>query len=211
MKECHTLNLTVTTSCQRRCPDCCCQDIVSRKRAYYATGDQLFSASLHVGHVERLVVTGGEPTEHPAFEDVVRTVHSHFKFDHLMLATDGSRLLQYPMDLIRLFDEVRVTRYLPDRVPGVENNERTVKEVQQALAGVVQVTMEDAFHHKRHPDKTKPCVRGRVTASWMDGRVFGCCVACGISRAHGAPFGTDWRRKVASLPLPCARCAFANL
>jgi len=56
----------------------------------------------------------------------------------------------------------------------------------------------------------RPCYRIRSTVGVREGRVYPCCVACGISDAPSTELSDGWERRVLEVEAPCERCVFGT-
>lgn len=105
-----TLELDLTTACNRRCPDC-------------PSATSLPNDSLEMGFIERLLsslagqtggllLTGGEPTLAPAFPQVLRTARRH-GFTDVVVVTNGTLLNEEKIAgaLLEYASAVRVSMY----------------------------------------------------------------------------------------------------
>lgn len=196
-----TLDLMITTRCDRRCPDCCCH--IGEHAAWDVAPASLPDLGVLVGYIPTLVVTGGEPTLHPRFSVVAARVAASFRFGRLVLATNGGMLRMVSTAALQAFDEVRVSL-----VPvGPRPPEATLEYLRRAG---VHLSVREVEHRQHAPGHAAPCGRAWRTASLLRGLVYPCCVAAGIPGADGVRLTEHWRADIARLPLSCDRCVFAE-
>ena len=207
--------LMLTTHCNLRCPHCCLG--IPRRDPDHSDVDALKHAAVHVNDVNYLTLSGGEPTLHPQFEKIIRTVVESFRYKTLQLATNGKRVLKY-IDAIELIDDITLTH-----IPGV--NTETIEEVQaefnargwaERRPGVR--SSRPVWHVKRreeseflpnNPFKSGICDKYLNTIAIENGEVYPCCVGAGIAGAESVPLNETWRQDIEKAVPPCKNCMFA--
>jgi hypothetical protein len=55
-----------------------------------------------------------------------------------------------------------------------------------------------------------PCGRIMGTVSVHEGRVYPCCVACGIADCESINLSPGWERRILDVEAPCERCVFGT-
>lgn len=66
----HTVNLDMTTHCNKRCPDCCAGVGINRELRHHPW-EYFEQAATWIYGMKRVNLTGGEPTAHPQFAEFV--------------------------------------------------------------------------------------------------------------------------------------------
>jgi hypothetical protein len=176
-----------------------------------AEEDMLAAAEAFHG-IDRVQLTGGEPTLHPSFTEWAPRIRQMFGCRQLTVESNGWGFTRFP-DAFLHFDRVIATLYRPDLHPYEPDNTFSVEFMQEWLAGTsTQMDVVPIAHIPRHPRGTRLCARGlSETASVFRGHVFPCCVAWGVPGATGARISANWREDLERLPLPCAQCLFAEV
>lgn len=202
----HTLTIDVTTHCNRRCENCCAGVGINRILQHHPYEYFERAAKLFYG-IERVNMTGGEPTMHPRFEFLADNFKSLFGCRTLTLSTNGYRLSFVAEAIRENFDQVDFSDY-GDNHDALNFLTRLVRKVNVFPAGE---------HAEKFTPRSKrgtgSCFRRCAesgTVAYADGKVFGCCVAPGIDTASGVELKGDWRETIESAPLPCDRCMFAG-
>jgi hypothetical protein len=191
--------LDLTTVCDRACQDCCCNINTGERPAAHHDWAYFERAAQHICGVERVHVTGGEPTTHPHFAEFVPRFKSLFDCQTLTLQTDGFKAQHYA-DTLKHFNHVYVSRY----------DERNARAADFVRINYPSTEWSGAFTPRAHRGSGKPCARGfSETVAYADGRLFGCCVAPGIPGAASLEPCADWRDKIEAVPLPCGDCWFS--
>lgn len=202
------VNLAITTICNRSCPNCCC-DIPRIKQHWNADLDYLNRAAQCFKNIDRIKLTGGEPSLHPQFEELVPKLKKLFQCQHLTIETNGARFRQIPY-VFEHFDEIIVTHYSPPEF--IEDNGEEILFLQEYLRPKgIKVQMIDIHHIPRTHRGNQPCSRGfSETVSCFQGRIYSCCMGWGIDGAPSVPMKTGWRDALPTIPLPCSSCFFAE-
>jgi hypothetical protein len=202
------VNLAITTRCNRSCPNCCC-NIPERKYHWDADLDYLTRAADCFKGVERIQLTGGEPTLHPQFEELVPQLRDLFQCQYLTIETNGVRFHKMP-ELLRYFDEVYATHYAPPEF--AEDNGEEILFLRDYLSSShTKVHCKEAQHVPRTRRGSHPCFRGFFDAiSCFKGLIYPCCMGWGIDGAQSVPMDAAWRNALPGVPLPCSSCFYAE-
>lgn len=192
------VSIDLTTHCDRRCPDCCCGIGINRTLQHHPW-DYFVRAAEHLRGIERIHVTGGEPTVHPQFAEFIPQFRELFGCKTLTLQTDGFRAERYA-DVLRHFDHVYASRY----------DERNAGAIDFIQLNYPTTEWQGEHTPRSRRGSGKPCGRGTSeTVAFSDGRLFGCCVAPGIAGAESMEPCADWRERIEQVPLPCGDCFFS--
>lgn len=198
MREISCVAIDLTTHCDRRCPDCCCGIGINRKLQHHPW-EYFEHAAQFIHGIERLHVTGGEPTIHPQFAEFVPRLRDLFGCKTLTMQTDCFRTERYA-DTLAHFDHIYVSEY---------------DERNRPAAALVQLNHPSTkwageFTPRSQRGSGKPCARGfSETVAYADGKLYGCCVAPGVDGAVGMEPTKDWKARIVNEPLPCEQCWFS--
>lgn len=176
------VNLDLTTNCDRRCPSCCAGIGLGRALQHHSW--EYFESAAKILHgVERLNLTGGEPTFHPKFGEFVPKFKALFGCKTLAMTTDGWGVCKHFDVISATFDEIDFSYY--------RTNPGALAMIKHQMPHI-KLSVFDAGHDAANftpRDKIgpgAPCERAwwrSKTIAYADGRIFGCCVAPGIEGA----------------------------
>ncbi len=193
------IHLTITTHCNRRCPECCC-NIGTRPLKHFRQPYFERAALFMRGRVDRLRITGGEPLVHPEFDALAPQWKGLFGCNVLELETNGD-LWSDHTEALRNFDLIIVSRQ--------GGNEAEVWEMVKILGAKTSPAIDTKTPRSRRGSGEKCFRAGLDIAAYSDGRLYGCCVAPGIPGAASAPLTDDWENQARGLSLPCKDCLFS--
>lgn len=197
MREISCVALDLTTHCDRRCPDCCAN--IGQRPTVHHDWAYFERAAEFLYGIERIHVTGGEPTVHPQFAEFVPKFKDLFGCKTLTLQTDAFRTDRY-RDVLPHFDHIYASRY----------DERNTRAVDVLVSDFGATTWEGEFTPRSRRGGGGVCGRGTSeTVAYADGKLFGCCVGPGIPDAPSLEPSRDWLSQIESLPLPCGDCWFS--
>ncbi len=165
-------------------------------------------ASKLINGVDRINLTGGEPTAHPLFSNFVPRFKDLFNCRRLTLSTNGYRVRELQWVIKNHIDQVDFSDY--------EDN-REALAILQSMRIPLNV-YPGGFEGGNFVDREwrgtgKGCFRACAqsgTVAYADGKLYGCCVAPGVSEAIGIEPAVNWRDVIPSLPLPCNDCWFSE-
>ena len=196
--------LELTTHCDQRCPECCCGIGINRVLKHHDWA-YFERAAVHLYGITRLHLTGGEPTLHPQFAEYVPRFKQLFGCQLLTMQTDGYGVMRHLDVIQRHIDRVYYSDY--HRRPEVEPALTQIGRLESIYdAG------RDAINHipRSRRGSGLPCDRAHGDCvPYADGKLYGCCVAPGITGSIGLAPVPEWRAAVRRLPLPCADCWFS--
>jgi len=201
------VNLELTTHCNLRCPECSAGVGINRVLKHHPW-EYFVEAAKWIYGVEQLTVIGGEPTLHPQFGEIVPKLRELFGCQKLILWTNGFLVERYA-DLIKsTFDIVHASLYDHSNAPWIKKpNTRAVEFVKITFPNA---TMELAHTPRAKRGSGRICERGiHGPVTYADGKMFGCCVACGLDEGVGVTPGPNWREEILKTPLPCDTCCFS--
>lgn len=202
--------LDLTTHCDRRCPSCCAGIGINRVLQHH-DWEYFERAAKVIYGVERVHLSGGEPTFHPKFAEFVPKFKELFGCKRLSMVTDGWGVFKHDEVIVAHIDEVHFTRY--GNRPGSEAGLRRME-----AAGDITLFIFDAgpnmanFTPRAQIGGGKPCHRdwrqsGQV--AYADGKLWGCCVAPGIEEAAFYPQEAIIGIVDRAPDPPCSRCWFS--
>ena len=195
--------ILVTTFCNRQCPDCCYRIPKHETlKAEHYTWDYFERAATFLGNLDVLYISGGEPTIHPNFHEIIHNFRALFKPRILELVTNGFALQNCVEDFEAL-DRIWISNF------------DTGGYSQSAIAAVAawnrgRLAIQPPYHRDLNSrGGGKPCARQNI-AAYAAGRLYPCCVAPGIPGAGSLEPCDDWRDRLYTVPLACDRCCFSE-
>lgn len=203
----HTVNLDLTTHCNKRCPDCCAGVGINRVLGHH-DWSYFETAAKWLQGIERINLTGGEPTAHPKFAEFVPRFRELFGCTTLTMNTNGYRVIAHLDTIVEHFTWVDFSDY--------GDNHQALNAL---LGRGVKVGMYNAgpnganFVPRIRRAEGKPCSRACFISdgcAYADGKFFGCCVGPGIPTATPLEPQIDWKTILPTVPLPCNDCWFAE-
>src|SRR5574343_315436 len=202
--------IEVTSACMKSCTYCTryCRHI-RKDQQFYMTIEQLEQAidSLH-GWPNKIGVIGGEPTQHPDFEDICRTLQRLVPKQKLELFTTGGKLYeQYRPLIIETFGAISC-------------NEHTLEQQAKCLHQPITVAINEAVPDKALRDKLiDNCwVQRAWCPSIAPNGAFFCEVAYAIDMITNGPGGwpvkcgwwmKDWHEFRDQVDRYCGMCGMA--
>ncbi len=208
------INLSVTTFCSMRCPDCCC-DITAKpanEKSFFDL-DYFKNVAKYFQGMERVHLTGGEPTIHPRFKELAAQIKGWFNAKTLTIESNGWGFTRFP-EAFEHFDDVRFSHYTDALYKGAENGQQ-LEFLKNYYAGKdkPKFLWWDAVHipRERKVENGKMCTRGTSeTVAVCDNLIFPCCVGPGVYPRNAIPLCMDWREKILEVFPPCSTCFFAE-
>ena len=163
------------------CPDCCC-DIPENESKNHITWEYVEHAAQFLRGLERIHLTGGEPSLHPKFREWVPALRDLFKCKLLTVESNGYGFQKFP-EVFTHFDVVYASLYSEATfAPGGStywrpslDNAKKIKHLVEYYAnrpGPV-IYVGNVVHTPRHlRPGTKMCPRGTSeNAAYADGPV----------------------------------------
>jgi len=196
-----TANIMIATVCNRRCPKCCCADIVHGSPPRFFSAEAIADEVALLDRAEVIYLTGGEPTLHPDFDNVLRLSRKARGEKLLFLMTNGAKLSE------KASATAFVNRVCISILDGYSKN--ILKNYLRVKPKSVIVDPWREPHYAT-TGGDRPCHRHLTTISVMDGLVYPCCVACGIRGAESTPLTAEWPSLVRYLRPPCGNCVFGQ-
>jgi organic radical activating enzyme len=207
MRDIQSINYIITTYCNRTCPDCCCN--IETKQHF--NWDYIQASVKYFRNMPRIHLTGGEPTIHPDFKEIVPKLKELFGCTRLTIESNGVNFRKFP-EIFTYFDEVYASIYTERTHKGCLSNEKDVKFLQKYLEKTsTKFFSGDIIHFSKN---TKPsgriCERGlSETVSYYNNKVYPCCVAPGVKDSKGILVTPNWKKDILEVPLPCSNCLFS--
>jgi hypothetical protein len=202
--------LDLTTACNRHCQNCCCK-IPTRRPVHYPWEYFEHVASFAHG-IERIDVTGGEPTCHPQFRGFVPKLRALFGCRLLTLETNCFRIREYA-DLLPRFDFVRYGRYADNsaEVAWLKANHRDVRWNNLGNCVETRDPVDENGHVsiERRGSGMLCHLESRAHVAYTGGKFYPCRLGPAVDGAVGIEPCADWREKVVQLPIPCGNCYFS--
>jgi len=199
-------NVTVMTGCNRRCPDCCCGDVVLRAKSRVFSAEDIARDVGALGDVGHVILTGGEPTLHPDFPRVAEMARNARGGRRMTLVTNGARLVKHA-EATRFFDAIRMSVFTDASNAGESTDPNIAEEFRKICPPGVSFEPSVVIHY-RTVGGGNPCERIYNTVSTMDGRAYSCCVASGIDGAQSTDLSSGWEDRLLGVAAPCSTCVF---
>ena len=152
-------------------------------------------------------VTGGEPTLHEHWLDLIPILRS--AGCALTVFTNGWGFTRYP-DSFLIFTQICASDYSADSASNADD----IAFIRKFLAekGQENKLVIAPVYHQPRPAKPVPpvgCLRGsNSVVGFMNGKLYGCCVAAGIEGGIGVNVTQNWRKELFDTELPCQNCMF---
>jgi hypothetical protein len=215
------IHVPVTRVCDRQCPQCGARE----QLMWYNKGitskevslDELRRAGELIGPIDKIEITGGEPTLHSKFEELTNNLTDIFQCKDFMLVTNGW-IFKDPekLPLLLKYQRVYVSHYTQKFADlyGVENNTELHERIRDYLKDYPWIQFWTQVEDRHTPIGVPPYngvpVCGQDTSgmiSYYEGMLYGCCVAYGLPyRGIGIPLTSDWRDHLNDIELPCDQC-----
>jgi hypothetical protein len=211
MPEITTVFLDFTTACNLSCPNCCCR-IPERKGIHYPYSYFAELAGWIYG-IDRVDLTGGEPTCHPQFAEFVPRLKALFGCRLLTMETNCFKAREY-IDIFDRFDFIRLGRYQSntEEVDWVMSHHRSAWQ-QNNGACVETADPVDENNHvsidRRGSGQLCTLESIGEHVIYTDGKFYPCRLGLAVPGAVGIEPCEDWRQKVMELPIPCWNCHFS--
>lgn len=186
--------------------------LLPRQAKEFHPWEYFVNAAKYLHGLDRLHVTGGEPTLHPKFTEFAPGLRDLFGCKQLTMETNGYGFKRFP-ETFKLFDEVYASVYTPETYPGCPDNREQIAYIEKYLAGSATKFMTGLINFiPRSRRGTKMCHRGRSNdVTYARGLLFPCCVSSGILEVdHGIPLTENWREEIVKVDIPCEHCWFAE-
>lgn len=202
-----SVNFSITSRCNRVCPNCSYgMQRHSDKRDICL--DDLWRYSLYFREIEKVNVTGGEPSFHNDFPEICVSIRKMFPNQRVVIETNGFAFRKTP-ELFLNYDEVFVSEYGENTYTGCLSNADDIADFREFIQG-----RKTGFHiirpvHLSGIGGGKMCSRGRESCSFFNGLVYPCCTAHGIPDAKGIPLSDGWVDEIQGVGLPCKNCMFS--
>lgn len=201
------LELAITDFCDLKCPNCS-QAIPIMKNKKEMRIDQIKDyAYLTDGKFDIVKISGGEPTLHSEFDEILYSMPMMFpRAKGFEMATNGWGFFRYT-DMIDIFDWICLSRYpgLNDRAynniinknfPNVYAEEKIVGRDLVDINKMPNIAKKDIFEH---------CSLRFITKIVQD-RIYPCCMLFAVSILRkmdrtkvSTPMDEDWKENLADL------------
>lgn len=211
MRKIAAIALDITTVCNLRCENCCCK-VHERKPVHY-DWNYFERLAPYVYGIDRIDITGGEPSCHPRFTEYVPKFRKLFGCNRLTVETNAMRA-KYQKDTFRHFDEIRLSLY-PENKSEIE---WTLKNFENAWVqnGSTCIEIGAEPDHRKHVSLDRIgggglCKLGKFEfVLFTDGKLWPCRLGPAVPGAVGIEPCEDWRERVLALPIPCGECWFST-
>lgn len=196
-----SVSLDMTTVCDRACPDCCQGINMGLRKPVHHDWVYFERAASVLYGIERVHLTGGEPTTHPKFAEFVPRFRELFGCRLLTLQTDGFGAIKH-RETLKHFDWIVGSLY-------DQRNEPLINTL-IAEHNTLVFDGRGTFTPRSRRGSGLSCERGTSEAiAYADGRIWPCVVGPGIPGAISLEPTADWRERLGEAPLPCSDCWFS--
>lgn len=209
MRIIENINYVITTDCNRMCPDCCCN--IPNKQLYNISWEEILETSKFFKGINRINLTGGEPSLHPEFSNFVPKLKNIFECEFLTIETNGYGFKKFP-ETFKYFDWIQATSYDENSYKESYDNSDDINFIKSYLSNSkTKVVVGKVIHSLRQGiGNGKICDRGlSETVSYEKGFLYPCCVSSGIENSKNIKLTNNWRKEILTVPLPCDRCWFS--
>lgn len=193
-----------------RCPDCCAGITAMPKslKSFYSW-DYIENSAKYFKGIERINLTGGEPSVHPSFEEFVPKLKEIFECKELSVWTNGTMFRKKP-DVWQYFDTIHITNYTEKTFEGSPNNSKDIEWIRNKYPNK-NIYSADIVHIPLENRGTKMCFRGYSdTVEFVNGKIYPCCAASGLPLQRYIELCDDWRNEILKVKHPCEACLFAE-
>jgi len=192
------------------CPDCCA-GITGMKKEHRKFYDWAYienSAKYFYG-IERINLTGGEPTIHPKFSEWVPKFKKLFGLKFLSVWTNGT-MFRKKKEAFKHFDHIHITNYTKDTFHGSPDNTGEIQFIREYLSGTDVQIFATEVKHIAFTGGSKMCFRGYSdTVEFVDGYVYPCSSSSGLPTKIRRKLDENWK-EVTKMHPPCGECMFAE-
>ena len=199
------VNFSITTACNRNCINCSYN--IPNKKTKHLSEKEIRAAAEHFKDCT-ITITGGEPTVHPRFTKLAPIFKDIFG-KQVSIETNGYGLTRFP-ELFGNFKTVHITNYTSGNYfKPEEDNSKDIDVFLRNYPDVNVYVDKMTFHKPRNLKGNRICSAGTsVTVSYMNGKVYPCCIGDGYDGAVGVELD-GWRDKIRNIPLNCNKCFFS--
>ena len=122
MRVITAVNLSITTQCNMKCPDCCAgiTQMPKHNRRFYDWKYMETAAFIFKG-IHNINITGGEPSIHPEFERWSPKLKSLFQCQVLSIWTNAT-MARKKKEAFRNYDVIHISHYTADAYEGCPDN-----------------------------------------------------------------------------------------
>jgi len=207
-----SISYSLTTHCNMRCPNCCAGiTAMPKEKKSFVSWKQLEESAIYFKGIDRINLTGGEPSIHPKFEEFVPKLKELFECRLLSIWTNGTMFQKKP-EVWKYFDQIHITNYTEKTFEGSPNNTESIKWIREKLKDTkVEIFDCETVHIPLTQRGTKMCFRGYSdTVEFVNGKIYPCCAGSGLDTQIYLPLQSDWKEKILTIHPPCEECLFAE-
>jgi len=205
----NSIQLGITTYCDRMCPGCIC-NIPYLDKHQHVDVDWIKNIAPKLQGLRLLQISGGEPTLHPEFQYITEHVREWFNPQMLMLITNGKNIVQYA-DILGHYDHLRITRYDATSYPDSPNNVTVIDDFKRVFKGPSRIYSKLSKHRlNRGGENSNPCGLGANDLAIIQwNKIYPCCSSPGMDPTIGIEITENWREELKEVKLPCNGCPFS--
>ena len=201
------IHISITSTCNMRCPNCCYG--MNWRSHVYSDIELLKSDVAHFKTLQEFTITGGEPTTHPNFGEIVQLLRDELPGLEMRIETNGL-LYEKWKSFFQMFDLINVTHYTKDSWSGCLDNTRMVEVISKNHKSVRVIPIVHLENNKS-PKLSTPCGRHdrpHYSQKLQGGLIYGCCIGPGAVGSVGVPVSDKWQEDLSNIILPCSTCVF---
>ena len=205
--EIHTVCLEINTHCDLRCPDCCAGVGMHRFLTHHPCG-YFETAAVHLKGIDRVHLSGGEPTLHPKFAEFLPQFRELFGCRLLTMVSNGFAIERYADLIVQHLDWLNFSDFhIRAHIPEMLRARGLLVNIEDEGAGASNFVPR--IKRANGIACTRACWRSGGFG-YADGKMWGCSVAPGIEGTQGMEPCAEWRERLPQEKLPCAECWFAE-
>ena len=204
-----SINYSITSNCDRMCPHCCMN--LLEKEPWEASWDYIVDSAKYFKGIRRIHLTGGEPTLHSQFCEIVPKLKKLFQCGILTLESNGWGFQKFP-EIFKEFDVIQVSHYMKNSYIGSWDNTDDVEFIKSFLKETNTIVLVgDIIHIDRNVrNNGLICDRGTSeTVAYYDSKLFPCCVGPGLKDSPSITLSDKWEKEIRDIDIPCNTCWFS--
>ncbi len=192
-------DVLITSVCAQQCALCCYRDIVHSPDARHFPVDEILDAVKRLHRVGLVCISGGEPTQHPEIEYILKRSREIRGSSLLELMTNGMNLVRLA-PVTKYVDSIQLSVFYGDPV-----RMQAAEEYRKIKPANVELRINSITPHDRGGGPF-PCQYLPDTLSVRHGRIYPCCGGAGVADAQSTELTGGWEKRLLSLEAPCERC-----
>jgi MoaA/NifB/PqqE/SkfB family radical SAM enzyme len=183
---------------------------MEKKDKKFFDWEYFVNASKYFYGMNRIHLSGGEPSMHPDFSDIAAKFKELFNCRLLTIETNGT-LLRSKSESFKYFDKIYISHYTKDTFNGCPDNTDNINYIKEYLKdSQTEVIVGEVEHISREIRGTKICPRGTSElVEYNNGKIYPCCVGSGLDEDVCIRPTENWIEEIKLVMPPCHICFFA--